>query len=139
METLASEQYGLSPQRGTCTWERDGDELASTLTVDGTDVIEARATVGDEQVDTMTGQLNYFSTREDRAVDGRRSERDEVVGYPIPFVSDLRTAEVESVEFDFDDADRASAFAPATPLRTPSVMYGTVTFTLPRGVPLRSA
>ena len=135
MEAFAREQYGLSPREGSCSWERDGDDLVSTLSVDGRDVIEARATVGDEQVGTMTGQLNYFSSRETAAQpvsDGGSG----LVGYPIPFVSDLQPAEVDAVEFDFDDASPASALAPAEPLRTPSVMHGRVTFTLPRGVPL---
>lgn len=139
METFAREQYGLSPREGTCSWERDGDDLVSTLAVDGTAVIEAEATVGDEQVDTMTGQLNYFTTREtpsQSVADGGGDEGTGLVGYPIPFVSDLRPVEVESVEFGFDDASPAADLAPAEPLRTPSVMHGRVTFTLPRGVPL---
>ena len=62
----------------------------------------------------------------------------ELVEFPIPFVSELYEAEVERVEFDFPEESRFQQFAPIDPLSTPSVLHGTVTFTYPQGRSIRN-
>lgn len=137
MQAYAREGGGIPSQAGSCDWEEDDDELVSRLSVDGDDVIAAEATVGDEQIDTLTGHLHYYAHRQIPDPAGGRAQISELVEFPIPFVSELYEAEVDRIDFDFPDESRFQQFAPVDPLSTPSVLHGTVTFTYPQGRRIR--
>jgi acetoacetate decarboxylase len=128
---------GLPVRAGTCSWERDDDRLTSTLSVDGDPVIEAEATVGETQIDTLTGHLNYYSHKQVPDPTGSRPVVDEIVEFPIPFTSELYEADVDRISFSFPDDADSQQFAPVEPLSTPSVLYGSVTFTYPQGRTIR--
>ncbi|WP_440769609.1 acetoacetate decarboxylase family protein [Natronorubrum sp. DTA28] len=132
MQAYTRERSGIPTQAGTCAWEEDDGELVSTLSVDGDPVIEAEATVGDDQIDTLTGHLHYYAHRQLPEPAGGRAQISELLEFPLPFVSELYEAEVEAVEFDFPEGSRYQQFAPVEPLSTPSVLHGTVTFTYPQ-------
>jgi acetoacetate decarboxylase len=137
MQAFARELGGIPSQAGTCTWEESDGELTSTLSVDGRAVIEATAEVGDEQIDTLTGHLHYYANRQIPNPAGNEAEINELVEFPIPFVSELYEAAVTDVEFNFPEGSRYQQFAPTAPLSTPSVLHGTVTFTYPQGRTVR--
>ncbi|SER36272.1 acetoacetate decarboxylase family protein [Natrinema salaciae] len=133
MQSYTREGGGIPAQAGSCEWTTDDDELVSTLEVDGDSVIEAAVSVGDEQVDTLTGHLHYYAHRQIPDPAGGRAEINELVEFPIPFVSELFEAEVDRIDFDFPEGSRFQQFAPTDPLSTPSILHGTVTFTYPQG------
>lgn len=137
-DSRAMRQYnreigGLPVQAGSCSWKEDDGHLTSTLSVDGDPVIETEATVGETQIDTLTGHLNYYSHKQVPDPTGDRPDIDELVEFPIPFTSELYEADVEDITFTFPDDAGFQDFAPIEPLSTPSVLYGTVTFTYPQG------
>jgi len=137
MQAFTREAGGIPALEGICDWTEEDGTLVSTLSVDGRSVIEAEASVGDEQVDTLTGHLHYYSHRQFPELVGGRAAVSELVEFPLPFVSELYEAEVERVEFDFPEGSPFSRFAPVRPLSTPSVLHGTVTFTYPTGRQVR--
>lgn len=137
MQAYTREGGGIPSQPGSCEWEESEGKLTSTLSVDGGPVIETEATVGDEQIDTLTGHLHYYAHRQIPDPAGGRAQINELVEFPIPFVSELNEAEVENVEFNFPEESRFQQFAPIEPLSTPSVLHGTVTFTYPQGRRIR--
>jgi len=137
MQAFARELGGIPSAAGSCTWTESNGDLTSTLSVDGRDVIEASAAVGDQQIDTLTGHLHYYANKQLPDPAGHRAEINELVEFPIPFVSELYEAEVTDVEFDFPEGSRYQQFAPTEPLSTPSVLHGTVTFTYPQGRTIR--
>ena len=133
MQAFTREASGIPTLAGSCSWEEEDDSLVSTLSIDGEAVIEAEASVGAEQIDTLTGHLHYYAHRQIPDSAGGQAQINELVEFPIPFVSELYEAEVERVEFDFPEGSRFQQFAPVEPLSTPSVLHGTVTFTYPQG------
>lgn len=133
MQAYTREGGGIPSLAGSCSWEETDGNLVSTLSVNDETVIETEANVGDEQIDTLTGHLHYYAHRQIPDPAGGWSQINELVEFPIPFVSELREAEVARVEFDFPEGSRFQQFAPAEPLSTPSVLHGTVTFTYPQG------
>lgn len=133
MLAYTRETGGIPSQHGSCSWTEEDGKLTSTLTVDGSDVIEAEATVGDEQIDTLTGHLHYYANRQIPQPSGRGAQINELIEFPIPFVSELYEADVGSIEFDFPEGSHFEQFAPVEPLSVPSVLHGTVTFTYPQG------
>ncbi|PCR89517.1 acetoacetate decarboxylase family protein [Natrinema ejinorense] len=137
MQRYTRENGGVPALDGSCTWDEDGDELVSTLSVDGEPVIEAEASVGDDQIDTLTGHLHYYAHRQFPDPAGGRAQVSELLEFPIPFVSELYEAEVDRVDFEFPEGSRFQEFAPVEPLSTPSILHGTVTFTYPQGRRLR--
>ena len=137
MQAYTREGGGIPSLAGSCSWEKNDRELVSTLSVDDTPVIRAEASVGDEQVDTLTGHLHYYAHRQIPHSQGGTARINELVEFPIPFVSELREAEVEDIEFDFPDGSQFQQYAPIEPLSTPSVLHGTVTFTYPQGRPVK--
>ncbi|WP_254522488.1 acetoacetate decarboxylase family protein [Natrinema caseinilyticum] len=137
MQAYTREGGGIPSQAGTCEWEEDDGTVVSTLSVDGEPVIEAEASVGDEQIDTLTGHLHYYAHRQIPEPAGRRAQVSELVEFPIPFVSELYEADVDRVDFDFPEKSRFQRFAPIEPLSTPSILHGTVTFTYPQGRRIR--
>lgn len=137
MQAFARELGGIPSQAGTCDWEQSDGELTSTLSVDGQEVIKATAEVGDEQIDTLTGHLHYYANRQIPNPAGNEAEINELVEFPIPFVSELYEAAVTDVEFSFPEGSPHQRFAPTEPLSTPSVLHGTVTFTYPQGRTVR--
>lgn len=137
MQAFTREAGGIPTLEGTCDWSEEDGHLVSTLSVDGRPVIEAEATVGDEQIDTLTGHLHYYAHRQFPELSGGRAAVSELVEFPLPFVSELYEAEVEDVRFDFPDGSPFGEFAPVEPLSTPSVLHGTVTFTYPTGRVIR--
>jgi acetoacetate decarboxylase len=138
MQAFTREAGGIPSLAGSCSWEEKDDSIVSTLSVDGEAVIEAEASVGEEQIDTLTGHLHYYAHRQLPDPTGSRAQINELVEFPIPFVSELYEAEVERVEFDFPEESRFQQFAPIDPLSTPSVLHGTVTFTYPQGRSIRN-
>lgn len=109
----------------------------SSLSVAAETVIKAEASVGEEQIDTLTGHLHYYAHRQIPDPVGGRAQINELVEFPIPFVSELREVEVDRIEFDFPDESRFQQFAPVEPLSTPSVLHARVTFTYPQGRRIR--
>lgn len=137
MRTFTRESGGIPSLAGRCEWAEDDGELVSTLLVDDEPVIEATANVGDERIDTLTGHLHYYAHRQMPDSTGSRAQINELVEFPIPFVSEVYEAEVESVDFAFPDGSPFQQYAPVDPLSTPSVLHGTVTFTYPQGRRIR--
>ncbi|MXR51276.1 acetoacetate decarboxylase [Halovenus sp. WSH3] len=137
MQSFVRETMGIPCMPGVCRWERDGDELTSTLSVDGDPVITATASVDDEQIDTLSGHLNYYSRRQIPDPSGAGAQIDELVEIPIPFTCDLATAQVSEVEFAFPDGSSFQRFAPVEPISTPSVLYGDITITYSQGRQVR--
>lgn len=133
MQAYTREGGGIPSLAGACEWEEEDGELVSTLSVDSDPVIEAEASVGDEQIDTLTGHLHYYAHRQIPDSTGGRAQISELIEFPIPFVSELYEAEVDRIDFDFPEESRFQRFAPVEPLSTPSVLHGTVTFTYPQG------
>jgi len=133
MQAFTREAGGIPTLGGSCSWDEEDDSLVSTLSVDGETAIEVEASVGTEQIDTLTGHLNYYAHRQIPDPAGGRAQIIELVEFPLPFVSELYEAEIERVDFDFPEESRFQQFAPVEPLSTPSVLHGTVTFTYPQG------
>ncbi|QFU84325.1 acetoacetate decarboxylase family protein [Natronorubrum aibiense] len=137
MQTYTREGGGIPSQEGTCEWEVDNGSLVSTLSVNGEPVIEVEASVGDEQIDTLTGHLHYYTHRQIPEPTGRQAQISELIEFPIPFVSELYEAKVDHINFDFPEKSQFQQFAPIEPLSTPSVLHGSVTFTYPQGRRIR--
>ncbi|WP_226005605.1 acetoacetate decarboxylase family protein [Natrinema salinisoli] len=137
MRTFTREAGGIPSLAGSCEWDEAGGQLISTLSVDGDPVLEAEATVGDQQIDTLTGHLNYYAHRQFPDPAGGRAQVSELLEFPIPFVSELYEAEVDRIDFEFPEESPFQRFAPVEPLSTPSVLHGTVTFTYPQGRRIR--
>jgi hypothetical protein len=137
MQTYTREGSGIPSLAGACEWEEEDSTLVSTLSVDGDAVIEAEASVGNEQIDTLTGHLHYYAHRQIPTPAGGQAQISELVEFPIPLVSDVYEANIDRIEFDFPDGSRFQQFAPVEPLSTPSVLHGTVTFTYPQGRRIR--
>ena len=133
MQVFTREAGGIPTLAGSCSWEEENDTLISTLSVDDEAVIEAEASVGEEQIDTLTGHPHYYAHRQIPDPADGRAQINELVEFPIPFVSELHEVEVERVNFNFPEESRFQQFAPVEPLSTPSVLHGTVTFTYPQG------
>ncbi|WP_435552261.1 acetoacetate decarboxylase family protein [Natrinema sp. CGMCC1.2065] len=137
MQAYTRENDGIPSLPGSCAWAEDDGKLVSTLSVDGEQVIEAEASVGDDQIDTLTGHLHYYAHRKLPDPTGSRAQISELLEFPIPFVSELYEADVDRIDFDFPAESGFQRFAPVDPLSTPSVLHGTVTFTYPQGRRLR--
>jgi acetoacetate decarboxylase len=133
MQAFVRETLGIPCLPGACSWAREGEDLTSTLTVDGEDVITAEASVDDDHIDTLSGHLNYYARRQLPDPSGGRGQVDELVEIPIPFVCELATATVSDIEFDFPEHSGFSQYAPVEPLSTPSVLYGSITITYSQG------
>jgi hypothetical protein len=133
VRTYAREAVGIPALPDACAWERTGDRLVSTLTVDGTPVIRTTAVTEDRQVGTLGGHLNYYAHREFPAPEGGRPVISELIEVPIPFVAELYPARVEGIAFSFPEGSVPSRLAPVEPLQAPSVLYGKVTFTYSMG------
>lgn len=137
MQSFVRETMGIPCMPGSCSWETEGDELTSTLTVDDEPVITTMASVDDDQIDTLSGHLNYYAHRQIPDPSGGTPQISELVEIPIPFICELASAQVSDVEFDFPEGSSFQQFAPVEPLSTPSVLYGTITITYSQGRPVR--
>ena len=93
MQAFTREAGGIPTLAGSCSWEEEDGILISTLSVDGEAVIEAEASAGAEQIDTLIGHLHYYAHRQIPDPAGGRTQINELVEFPIPFVSDLHEAE----------------------------------------------
>jgi len=137
MISYARETSGIPALPGVRRSVVEAGTLTSTLTVDGDDVITARASVTDRPAGTLGGHLNYYAHRQFPDLCGGTAVLSELVELPLPFVVDLYEATVDDVAFSFPNGHPAAALAPVLPLRTPSVMYGDVTFTYSMGRRIR--
>lgn len=137
MQAFVRETLGIPCLPGACSWERDGEELTSTLTVDDESVITVEASVDDEQIDTLSGHLNYYTRRQLPDPSGGHPQVDELVEIPIPFACEVATATVSDVAFDFPEKSTFGQYAPVEPLSTPSVLYGSITITYSQGRQVR--
>jgi acetoacetate decarboxylase len=133
----AREGAGIPAQYGTRRSTVEAGVLTSVLTVDGADVVTARATVTDNPLGTLGGHLNYYAHRQIPRPEGGRAALSELIELPLPFVADLYEATVDDVAFDFPEGHPAARLAPVTPLSTPSVMWADVTFTYSMGRVIR--
>ncbi len=111
--------------------------LTSTLSVDDQDVITARASVTDTPAGTLGGHLNYYAHRQIPRPEGGTAALSELIELPLPFVVDLYEATVDDISFSFPEGHPAARLTPVTPLNTPSVLYGDVTFTYSMGRTIR--
>lgn len=57
----------------------------------------------------------------------------ELLELPLPFNVDLYEATVDDITFGFPEDHPAAQLGPVSPLNTPSVLYGDVTFTYSMG------
>ncbi|WP_436901218.1 acetoacetate decarboxylase family protein [Halovenus halobia] len=137
MSSFVRETLGIPCMPGVCSWDREDDELVSTLTVDDEAVITTEASVDDEQIDTLSGHLNYYAHRQVPDPSGGQAQISELVEIPIPFICELATASVSDIEFDFPENSGFSKYAPVEPLSTPSVLYGSITITYSQGRTIR--
>ena len=135
--SYARETAGIPALHGIRRGVREGNELSSVLSVDGRDVITAQASVTDTFVGTLGGHLNYYAHRQFPRVEGGTAALDELIELPLPFVVDLYEASVDAITFDFPEGHPAAALAPVAPLKTPSILYGDVTFTYSMGRRIR--
>ena len=105
------EAAGIPALPGSCSWQREGDKLISTLTVDDQPVIRAVASVTDNLLMPLGGHLNYYSHRQFGAPEGGRAVVSELLEFPLPFVMDLYEATVQEIEFNFPEGDPAAELA----------------------------
>jgi len=129
----AREVAGIPAMHGVRRSETVDGTLVSTLAVDDRDVITARAIVTDVPAGTLGGHLNYYAHREFPRPEGGAAAISELIELPLPFVADLYEATVDDISFDFPEGHPAASLAPVSPLKTPSVLYGDVTFTYSMG------
>jgi acetoacetate decarboxylase len=129
-------EAGIPAENGTTTWDWEGDNLTSTLAIDGEQKIQLNADAanpdGDnyESVDRFKGHLNYYSNRQIPTAQGGAAAIDEIVWYPIPFAGDVYEAEPKDLEFSFSDDHRISKFQPK---EVTDIFYANMTFTYPQG------
>jgi hypothetical protein len=135
--SYAREAAGIPALHGIRRGVREGNQLSSVLSVDGRDVITAQASVTDTFAGTLGGHLNYYAHRQLPRVEGGIAALDELIELPLPFVVDLYEASVDDIAFDFPEGHPAAALAPVAPLKTPSILYGDVTFTYSMGRRIR--
>lgn len=131
--SYARESSGIPAMYGERTATTENGVLTSTLAVDGTDVITAKASVTGAPAGTLGGHLNYYAHRQIPAVEGGSAVISELVELPLPFIVDLYEASVDEITFGFPEGHPAAALAPTSPLEVPSVLYGDVTFTYSMG------
>jgi hypothetical protein len=93
------------------------------LSVDGQVVIRVGARVGDEVLDTVGGHLNYFTSRA-AAEEGA----EEVARIRVPYVADVKEAEVQSIEWLFDAEHPAAGLTPGALPDVVSVLYGDISW-----------
>jgi hypothetical protein len=129
----AREAAGIPALHGVRRAVLEGNQLSSVLSVNGRDVITARASVTDTPAGTLGGHLNYYAHRQIPRVEGGAAALSELIELPLPFVVDLYEATIEDIVFDFPDEHPANALAPVAPLKAPSILYGDVTFTYSMG------
>ncbi len=75
------EAAGIPALPGSCTWQREGDKLISTLTVDDQPVIRTVASVTDNLLMPLGGHLNYYSHRQFGAPEGGRAVVSELLEF----------------------------------------------------------
>lgn len=97
-------------------------ELVQELYVDDKVVIRTTSSVGTERVATVGGHLNYFTSF--AGPDGT----DQIARVAVPFVADVKEAEVMSIEWLFDAEHPAAALAPGSDPDVASVLYGDITW-----------
>lgn len=133
----AREAAGIPAMHGVRSGQISDNTLTSTLQVDGRDAIIARASVTDRAAGTLGGHLNYYTHRQIPRAEGGRAAISELVELPLPFVVDLYEASVDDIVFDFPEGHPAQRLRPVTPLVTPAVLWGDVTFTYSMGRVIR--
>lgn len=133
MRTYVRESMGVPALPGSLKREFNGNELTSTMTVDGRSVIKATVDVGNEVVDKMGGHLNYYAHRQIPKPEGGSAAISEVIEFPLPFTAETYDIKVKDIIFNFPESDPASLLKPIEPLETPSVMYGKFSFTYSMG------
>lgn len=131
------EVVGIPAMPGVRRAETSDGVLVSTLAVNGEDVITARASVSDTFAGTLGGHLNYYAHRQFPRPEGGTAALSELLELPLPFVVDLYEATVNDISFGFPEGHPAAQLAPVSPLNTPSVLYGDVTFTYSMGRQIR--
>lgn len=131
------EVAGIPALPGSRRSEIADGKLTSTLSIDGRDVITARASVGQSSLGTLGGHLNYYAHRQIPRPEGGAAAVSELLEFPLPFVASLYEATVDDIAFDFPEGHPATRLAPAAPLDIPSVLYGDVTFTYSMGRTIR--
>ncbi|GAB3220930.1 hypothetical protein [Mycolicibacterium hippocampi] len=97
-------------------------ELVQELYVDGKVVVRTTSRVGTEKLATVGGHLNYFTNF------AGPEDREQIARVAVPFVADVRDAQVTSIEWLFDAAHPAAALAPGSDPHIASVLYGDVTW-----------
>ncbi|RJS50149.1 acetoacetate decarboxylase family protein [Bacillus sp. PK3_68] len=138
MRTYTREFMGVPALPGSCLRERNGNELISTLTIDGQPVIKTTVSIGDEIVETMGGHLNYYAHRQFPLPQGGGAALSELNEFPLPFTAEIYEVDVKEIKFQFPDGEPATSLQPLQPLETPSVMYGKFSFTYSMGRTIRN-
>lgn len=129
VRTYARETSGIPALPGECTWTHEGGVLTSRLSVEDALAIEVVAEVGTQDVGVLGGHLNYYAHREVPAAGGGANAISELLEIPIPFVAQLREAQVRDVSFHFPEGSPFARLAPVAPLEIGGVLHGRVTFT----------
>ena len=127
------ESIGVRAMPGQRRVESRDGKLLSILNLEGRDVIKVTASNSEESVGSVGGHLHYYSERQLLAPQGGQPVVSELLEFPLPFLAELYSAQIEDIEFDFPDEHPAARLAPLSPLETPSVMYADVTFTYSMG------
>ncbi len=133
MLTYVRESAGIPAMYGARRGDIHDGILTSVLTVEGRDVITARASVTDTPAGALGGHLNYFAHRQIPRPEGGQAALSELIELPLPFVLDMYEATVQDITFDFPEGHPAAALAPVQPLQIGALLYADVTFTYSMG------
>lgn len=131
--SYAREGAGIPAMPGVRSTTSDGNKLTSTLSVDGSPVIEIQANVTDTHVGNLGGHLNYYSHRQIPEPFGGYAALSQLIELPLPFTVKLFDASVDDIQFTFPEGHPAARLAPTSPLNVTSLLYGDVTFTYSMG------
>lgn len=97
-------------------------ELVQELYVDDKVVVRTTSSVGTDRLKTIGGHLNYFTRLE------HPHDREQIARVAVPFVADVKDAQVKSIEWLFNPDHPAAALAPGSDPDVASVLYGDVTW-----------
>lgn len=97
-------------------------QLVQELYVDDKVVVRTTSSVGTEKLASVGGQLNYFTSF------AGPDDREQIARVAVPFVADVKEAQVESIEWLFDADHPAAALAPGSDPDVASVLYGDITW-----------
>lgn len=123
MRSFARESCGNRADIGWVkhTEPRPG-ELVQELYVDDKVVVRTTSSVSAQNLTSVGGHLNYFTSF------AGPDDREHIARVAVPFVADVKEAQVKSIEWLFDDDHPAAALGPGSDPDVANVLYGDVTW-----------